>query len=86
MLGAILLTTINLAYYQELMAGMRAAISTRRVRGFPRGSARRLGPRRHLDQLKNSVEEPSTAYLVRHKMTPTRALSPEEAKRRVRWI
>jgi queuine tRNA-ribosyltransferase len=28
MLGAILLTTINLAYYQELMAGMRAAIST----------------------------------------------------------
>jgi queuine tRNA-ribosyltransferase len=26
MLGAILLTTINLAYYQELMAGMRAAI------------------------------------------------------------
>jgi queuine tRNA-ribosyltransferase len=27
MLGAILLTTINLAYYQELMAGMRAAIS-----------------------------------------------------------
>jgi queuine tRNA-ribosyltransferase len=28
MLGAILLTTVNLAYYQELMAGMRAAIST----------------------------------------------------------
>jgi len=28
MLGAILLTTINLAYYQELMAGMRATIST----------------------------------------------------------
>jgi queuine tRNA-ribosyltransferase len=27
MLGAILLTTINLAYYQELMAAMRAAIS-----------------------------------------------------------
>jgi queuine tRNA-ribosyltransferase len=27
MLGAILLTTINVAYYQELMAGMRAAIS-----------------------------------------------------------
>jgi queuine tRNA-ribosyltransferase len=27
MLGAILLTTINLAYYQELMAGMRAAIA-----------------------------------------------------------
>jgi queuine tRNA-ribosyltransferase len=27
MLGAILLTTVNLAYYQELMAGMRAAIA-----------------------------------------------------------
>src|SRR5262249_60861905 len=27
MLGAILLTTINLAYYQELMAGMRVAIA-----------------------------------------------------------
>src|SRR5499426_3490098 len=27
MLGAILLTTINLSYYQELMAGMRAAIA-----------------------------------------------------------
>jgi queuine tRNA-ribosyltransferase len=27
MLGAILLTTINVAYYQELMAGMRAAIA-----------------------------------------------------------
>ena len=26
MLGAMLLSTINLAYYQELMAGMRAAI------------------------------------------------------------
>jgi queuine tRNA-ribosyltransferase len=28
MLGAILLSTVNLAYYQELMAGMRAAITT----------------------------------------------------------
>jgi queuine tRNA-ribosyltransferase len=27
MLGAILLSTVNLAYYQELMAGMRAAIA-----------------------------------------------------------
>jgi queuine tRNA-ribosyltransferase len=27
MLGAILLTTVNVAYYQELMAGMRAAIA-----------------------------------------------------------
>jgi queuine tRNA-ribosyltransferase len=28
MLGAMLLSEINLAYYQELMAGMRAAIRT----------------------------------------------------------
>jgi queuine tRNA-ribosyltransferase len=27
MLGAILLTMVNLAYYQELMAGIRAAIT-----------------------------------------------------------
>ncbi len=30
MLGAMLLTTVNLAYYQELMADVRAAISAQR--------------------------------------------------------
>ncbi|MEI7806035.1 MAG: tRNA guanosine(34) transglycosylase Tgt [Hyphomicrobiales bacterium] len=34
MLGAILLSTVNLAYYQELMAGMRAAISEGRFTDF----------------------------------------------------
>jgi queuine tRNA-ribosyltransferase len=34
MLGAMLLTVINLFYYQELMAGMRAAISQRRFAEF----------------------------------------------------
>jgi queuine tRNA-ribosyltransferase len=34
MLGAILLTTINVTYYQELMAGMRAAIAARTFRDF----------------------------------------------------
>jgi queuine tRNA-ribosyltransferase len=34
MLGAILLTTINLAYYQELMAGLRAAISAGQFDAF----------------------------------------------------
>ena len=34
MLGAILLTTVNLAYYQELMAGMRAAIAAGRFADF----------------------------------------------------
>jgi queuine tRNA-ribosyltransferase len=34
MLGAILLSTINLAYYQELMSGVRAAISAGRFDDF----------------------------------------------------
>jgi queuine tRNA-ribosyltransferase len=34
MLGAILLTTINLAYYQDLMAGMRSAIAAGRFADF----------------------------------------------------
>jgi queuine tRNA-ribosyltransferase len=34
MLGAILLTTVNLAYYQELMAGARAAIADHRFEDF----------------------------------------------------
>jgi len=34
MLGAILLTTVNLAYYQELMAGMRVAIAAKEFDAF----------------------------------------------------
>jgi queuine tRNA-ribosyltransferase len=34
MLGAVLLSTINLAYYQELMAGMRAAVAAGRFADF----------------------------------------------------
>jgi queuine tRNA-ribosyltransferase len=34
MLGAILLTMVNLSYYQELMAGIRAAIAARRFDAF----------------------------------------------------
>jgi queuine tRNA-ribosyltransferase len=34
MLGAVLLSTINLAYYQALMAGMRDAIAAGRFQGF----------------------------------------------------
>jgi queuine tRNA-ribosyltransferase len=39
MLGAMLLTAVNLAYYQDLMAGMRAAIAERRFDDF-RSAAR----------------------------------------------
>ena len=35
-LGMMLLTWVNLAYYQELMAGMRAAIGERRFETFRR--------------------------------------------------
>jgi queuine tRNA-ribosyltransferase len=34
MLGAMLLTAVNLAYYQDLMAGMRAAIANRQFQAF----------------------------------------------------
>ena len=34
MLGAILLTTVNLAYYQELMAGLRSAIAAGKLADF----------------------------------------------------
>ncbi len=34
MLGAVLLSTINLAYYQTLMAGMREAITAGRFADF----------------------------------------------------
>ena len=47
MLGAMLLSEINLAYYQELMAGMRAAIARGRLRGVPRRDARGLGEGRY---------------------------------------
>jgi queuine tRNA-ribosyltransferase len=36
MLGAVLLSTINLSYYQELMAGIREAITARRFENFRR--------------------------------------------------
>jgi queuine tRNA-ribosyltransferase len=39
MLGAILLTTVNLAYYQALMADMRAAIAAETFADF-RAAAR----------------------------------------------
>ena len=34
MLGQVLLSTINLAYYQSVMAGMRAAIEAGRFEAF----------------------------------------------------
>jgi queuine tRNA-ribosyltransferase len=36
MLGAVLLSTVSLSYYQELMAGMRAAVAERRFEDFRR--------------------------------------------------
>jgi queuine tRNA-ribosyltransferase len=39
MLGAILLTTVNLAYYQELMAGLRSAIVAGQLADFRAAAA-----------------------------------------------
>ena len=43
MLGAVLLSTVNLAYYQELMAGMRAAIEAGALCRLPRRDDRAAG-------------------------------------------
>ena len=43
MLGPMLLTWHNLAYYQDLMRGMRTAIVEGRLRAFRRRHPRRLG-------------------------------------------
>ena len=47
MLGQVLLSTINLAYYQELMAGMRAAIDAGRFEAFRAETMAGLGARRY---------------------------------------
>ena len=38
-----LLTAINIGYYQDLMREMRAAIASGELRGVPRGDAAGLG-------------------------------------------
>ena len=47
MLGAVLLSTINIAYYQELMAGMRAAIAEGRFEAVLRRDHGRLAAGRY---------------------------------------
>ena len=42
-LGAMLLSEINVAYYQHLMQGMREAIAQRHIRDVPKTNARRIG-------------------------------------------
>ena len=51
MLGAILLTTVNVAYYQELMAGIRAAIASGRFDDF-RSAAHEAWARGDVETLK----------------------------------
>ena len=46
------LTAINLAYYQELMAGARAAIEAGQARRIHRRDARGVAARRKLRRLK----------------------------------
>ena len=47
MLGAMLISAINLAYYQSLMRGMRDAIEGKALRGFPPRNESQLGARRY---------------------------------------
>jgi queuine tRNA-ribosyltransferase len=53
MLGAMLLTAVNLAYYQDLMAGMRAAIAEGRFGEF-RGATRELWERGDIPAMSQS--------------------------------
>ena len=46
-LGAMLLSEINIAYYQQLMPDIRDGDLERNICGFSRAHARRLGARRH---------------------------------------
>ena len=56
-LGAMLLSEINLAYYQRLMRGIARGDRERDVRGFSRAHPRRLGARRHRAALRAITEE-----------------------------
>ena len=56
MLGAVLLSAINLAYYQQLTAGMRAAIAERRFAEFRAETDRDMGAGRSAAAL-NRVEK-----------------------------
>jgi queuine/archaeosine tRNA-ribosyltransferase len=55
-LGAMLLSEINVAYYQELMAGMRAAIVARRLADFAAEDQGRMGAGRHTVAVTNQAE------------------------------
>ena len=59
MLGAMLLSAINLAYYQQLTAGMRAAIAERPVRRVPCRNGRTAGRRATCRRAENP-KKPST--------------------------
>ena len=56
MLGAMLLSEVNLAYYQELMAGARAAIAAGRFERVPRARRRQGGRRATCRRGETAVE------------------------------
>ena len=64
MLGQVLLSTINLAYYQALMAGMREAIEAGRFARLPRRDPGAMGERADIagglmNVLRNPIPRPS---------------------------
>ena len=58
-LGAMILSQINLAYYQELVQGARAAIEAARFDDYAAANARRLGARRPAATSKGTDRWPS---------------------------
>ena len=76
MLGAMLLTMVNLAYYQELMAGARAAIAAGRFEDFRAETQAKVGARRPSAAVKYAPARASTAARRRRKM---RRISPMTA-------
>ena len=79
-----LLSEINLAYYQELMAGMRAAIGAGRFADFRARDARGLGARaifrRWVKRLRSPAAPPSRRFVLRLRPAhenPSTRLSPD---------
>ena len=78
-LGAMLLSEINVAYYQHLMQGMREAIAQRHVRDVPRTNARRLGARRHRTRDRISVAGEPLDRMLGHETVTAGVAGPEIA-------
>ena len=69
-LGQVLLSTINLAYYQALMAGMREAIAGRALRRFPRRHPGAVAAGRYSAALRRVVSRYFPSLKAAHERAP----------------